>query len=398
MAAYRIVDTDRTIRQKELDLVQMGPNPRVDTAQSERGEPVKRNASGRLPFLEFFAGSGLVAYALRANFQAVWANDICKKKAAVYAANHGARNFHLGSISDINGADLPEAVLSWASFPCQDLSLAGLTAGIHAKRSGLVWDWLRIMDAMRRQPPILVAENVLGLVSSDGGSQYRLLHKALRARGYQVGAVVLDAMRWLPQSRPRVFVVAVSQAAKIPQGLTSTRPNWLHPAAVLKAAEGMEGWVWWSIPEPPPRRKSLLDIIEWDADCDPFDKASRNMGMISERHRLMLDLQRHAVAPGYKRTRNSHQVLELRFDGLAGCLRTPEGGSSRQLVVLKQGEEVKTRLLTVRETARLMGAPESYKLPGSYNDGYKAMGDGVAVPVARHLARRLLWPLSRAVQ
>lgn len=103
------------------------------------------------------------------------------------------------------------------------------------------------------------------------------------------------------------------------------------------------------------------------------------------------------VAAGYKRTRNGRQVLELRFDQVAGCLRTPNGGSSRQVLVLKKEGRLVTRLLSVRETARLMGAPESYSIPGTYNDGYKAMGDAVAVPVVRHLAKGLLLPIMRAL-
>ena len=95
------------------------------------------NMRGKPLYLEFFAGSGLVAHALKPHFKAAWANDICEKKAAVYTANHGGKHFKLGSISDVSGEELPEAALSWASFPCQDLSLAGLTAGIHADRSGL---------------------------------------------------------------------------------------------------------------------------------------------------------------------------------------------------------------------------------------------------------------------
>ena len=100
--------------------------------------------------------------------------------------------------------------------------------------------------------------------------------------------------------------------------------------------------------------------------------------------------------PGYKRTRNGRQVLELRFDGIAGCLRTPEGGSSRQLLVLKRDGVLTTRLLTARETARLMGAPDRYQLPENYNDAYKAMGDAVAVPAVRFLAKNLLLPLCAA--
>ncbi len=117
---------------------------------------------------------------------------------------------------------------------------------------------------------------------------------------------------------------------------------------------------------------------------------------IPDSHRAKLD-NGFLVAPGYKRTRQGKQVLELRFDDIAGCLRTPEGGSSRQFLVIKKSGKLLTRVLTARETARLMGAPDTYKLPGSYNDAYRAMGDAVAVPPARWLAKHLLFPLSEAL-
>jgi DNA (cytosine-5)-methyltransferase 1 len=222
------------------------------------------------------------------------------------------------------------------------------------------------------------------------------LHDALRSRGYRVGAVVLDAVRWVPQSRPRVFVIAVKKDIPIPAELIASEPNWMHTKAVLNAAKGLDDWVWWNMPIPPERNKNLMDIIEWDAPCDDFEKAARNLSLIPSRHWEKLDGNEIFAAPGYKRTRANKQVLELRFDGVAGCLRTPKGGSSRQFLILKRGDKVSSRLLTVRETARLMGAPETYKLPGTYNDGYKAMGDAVAVPVARYLAQYLLHPIWRS--
>ena len=97
---------------------------------------------------EFFAGSGLVAYGLRGMFAPVWANDISEQKAAVYEANFGCERFVLDDIKNIKGSNLPFAHLSWASFPCQDLSLAGSIGGIHASRSGLVWEWLRGLHEM----------------------------------------------------------------------------------------------------------------------------------------------------------------------------------------------------------------------------------------------------------
>ncbi len=364
---------------------------------ADRAAAKKNKGATKPEFHEFFAGSGLVAHAMKSYFKAAWANDICEKKAAVYQANHGKKHFYLGSIANVNGRNLPNAQLSWASFPCQDLSLAGLTAGINGERSGLVWQWLRILDESPNPPPLLVAENVTGLVSVDNGSHYRILHKALRSRGYRVGAVVLDAVHWVPQSRPRVFIIAVQNGIDIPKALLSQSPNWLHPSFVEKVAKGLDGWLWWNMPKPPARKKVLADIVEWDAQCHEKKDADHNLRLIPAHHRKLLGQKNVIIAPGYKRTRNSKQVLELRFDGVAGCLRTPKGGSSRQFLVLKQNNRLTTRLLTVRETARLMGAPESFKLPGSYNDGYHAMGDAVAVPVARYLARHLLSPLARGV-
>lgn len=375
------------------------------TRKAKRTLPLQKTAiriiSRRPSFLEFFAGSGLVAQGLKGYFRAVWANDICEKKAAVYTANHEAKHFHLGSIANVKGQTLPDSSLAWASFPCQDLSLAGLTEGIHGARSGLVWEWLRIIDEMPSRPPVLVAENVAGLVSVAGGSHYRKLHETLSNMGYVVGAMLINAVCWVPQSRPRIFIVAVQAKTAIPHELVSISPNWLHPDSVCKAAAGLENWVWWNIPQPPSRKQNLSDVVEWDAPYADAKTDARNIALISPRHRETLDQlpqSKPFVAPGYKRTRNGQQVLELRFDDLSGCLRTPEGGSSRQVIVIKKNSTLKTRLLTVREAARLMGAPETYKIPGSYNDGYRAMGDAVAVPVVEWLAKHLLLPLVNAYE
>lgn len=354
-------------------------------------------------FLDFFAGSGLVTEGLRDRFHALWANDICPLKAKVYRSNHSDRHFLLKSIEHVNGQDLPKASMAWASFPCQDLSLAGKLLGIGASRSGLVWHWLRILKEMPEQPPVLVAENVIGLVSAGGGENYRALHKALASQGYRVGAIVLDAARWVPQSRPRVFVIAVERGIDL-EGLTDTEANWLHPKSVCVAASGLEDFVWWKMDMPPSRKSKLSDLIDFDVPCDGAEKMKKNISLIPRKHlqRLLHSGQLMKVAPGYKRTRNGKQVLELRFDGLAGCLRTPEGGSSRQYLVIPREYRVDTRLLTIRETARLMGAPDSYLLPGAndrfsieggYNQGYKAMGDAVAVPVARYLSENILTPV-----
>jgi DNA (cytosine-5)-methyltransferase 1 len=348
----------------------------------------------RPSFLDFFAGSGLVSHALAPYFSEAWANDICPKKAAVFLANHEGAPFALCSITDVNGKLLPPSVLSWASFPCQDLSLAGNGEGIRAKRSGLVWEWLRVMDEMLQPPPLLAAENVVGLVSTDAGLHYRELHMALVKRGYKVGAMLLDAAHWLPQSRPRVFVIAVDDRADIPQKLVTEKPTWAHTAAIRKAADGLDNWVWWNLPKPKKRNGNLSKLVDFSLPCQDTATSRKNLAMIPPAHMRRLQESGLLVVPGYKRIRNKKQVLELRFDDIAGCLRTPTGGSSRQYLVIKQGSGWKTRILSPREAARLMGAPETFKLPGTFNDGYKAMGDAVAAPVAAYLARHLLAPLA----
>lgn len=359
--------------------------------------------------LDFFAGSGLVRFGLRPEFQTLWANDYCAKKQAVYVANNPPDEFHLGRIQDVRGASLPAADLAWASFPCQDLSLAGDLNGMKiGTRSGLFWEWTRVieeLDECGKRPPILVAENVLGFVVADGGKHFKEAYRALRSLGYHVGAVVVDAQDFVPQSRTRAFVIAVSEDIPL-EGLCQTNPTGpFHPTGLVRTSCLVNDpkWVWWSLPLPSGKTSSFGDVCERDAPCDPPSTTREIFAMLSPLNRRKL---RAATAVGgffagtaYKRTRPDKegkkvQRLEIRFDGVAGCLRTPNGGSSRQTVILVNDGKVRSRLMTVRECARLMGAPDTYQLPGSYNDGYRAMGDAVAVPVTRWLTRHLLAPLA----
>ena len=105
-----------------------------------------------------------------------------------------------------------------------------------------------------------------------------------------------------------------------------------------------------------------------------------------------------SVRTAYKRTRQDEsgrkvQRAEIRFDNIAGCLRTPAGGSSRQFVVVVEGRKVRSRLISSRETARLMGLPDEYILPKNYNEAYHLTGDGVVVPVVRFLANEIVEPI-----
>ncbi|GHV82855.1 hypothetical protein AGMMS50212_01950 [Spirochaetia bacterium] len=118
------------------------------------------------------------------------------------------------------------------------------------------------------------------------------------------------------------------------------------------------------------RKTTINNVLDFNL---PYDK-DNVLSLIPPHHQEELATYTNFVAAGYRRVRNGKQCLELRFDGLAGCLRTPEGGSSKQFLVVKKNNETHARVLSPRETARLMGVPDTFNLPGTYNSAYKAMG------------------------
>jgi DNA (cytosine-5)-methyltransferase 1 len=366
---------------------------------------------GQLRFYEFFAGSGLARLGLGSAWTCVWANDIDHKKARVYAANFGSEELVVGDVNGIRADQLPlGADMAWASFPCQDLSLAGWRRGMSAERSGTFWAFWHIMrDLFDRgdRPPLIAIENVVGLLY---GADFAGLCEALAALDLQFGALVIDAKRFLPQSRPRVFIVAADKRIDCAEFVDpwSERSPWISKA-VWSAFEALspalrERWRWWRLPEPTatvPSLESLIEeeptSVEWHTSAD----TDHLLAMMTPRNAAKVQQAResggHAVGLLYRRTRDQ-QRAEVRFDGFAGCLRVPRGGSSRQTVLVVQDGRVRSRLLSPREAARLMGAPNDFQLPGSYNEAYGAMGDAVAAPAVEWLARHLLTPMARIGQ
>ena len=339
----------------------------------------------------------------------LFANDFDSKKAQSYAGNFGEGELVVGDVWDLGPGALPGHVdLAWASSPCQDLSLAGARQGLGGRRSSAFWGFWRLIEQLAaegRAPRAIGIENVTGLMSSHGGADFTALCAALEGLGYRFGALEIDAAMFVPQSRPRLFVLAVRGEARAVQ---AGGPGGFHSPAVLKAFERLPealkaAWVWWRI-RPPARRNAVLaDVLEPDEDVRwaPEDAARRLVSLMGPLHRtrleaLRLDGARH-VGAAFRRTRMEAgqrvQRAEVRFDGVAGCLRTPTGGSSRQFLVVVEAGEVKVRLLTAREAIRLMGLPDDYRLPRAATAALHLAGDGVVAPVVRHLAAELLEPL-----
>ena len=355
---------------------------------------------------------------LGSGWECGFANDFCAMKAATYRANWGDV-IQLGDVNDVRAADLPgRADLAWASFPCQDLSLAGNVRGIgtatEQTRSGAFWAFWHIMQGLGREgraPALVVLENVYGVLTANEGRDFAMIARCLSLEGYRFGAVVMDAVDFLPQSRPRVFIVAVRSSSSIPSRLVANERNarW-HPPAMVRAIDRLaeidqEQWFWLSPPPPPPRIRTLDSVIEDQPRGVEWHTTAATQKLIAMMNASSLvRLERMRAAPDrkigtiYKRTRVDEagkrvQRAELRDDQIAGCLRTPGGGSSRQTLMIVDNGEVRSRLLSAREAARLMGVPESYSLPARYNDAYRVAGDGVAVPVVRYLAKTVLEPI-----
>ena len=369
-------------------------------------------------YYEFFAGGGMARAGLGEKWSCLFANEIDAKKGAAYTSNWGSQELILRDVASLSTGELQgKADLAWASFPCQDLSLAGAGAGLRGERSGTFWPFWRLVTALDnedRAPTLVVLENVCGALSSHGGKDFAAIGSALADAGYQFGALVIDAVRFVPQSRPRLFIVGVRQGMEISHTITSLDPDpiW-HPLHLIGAyqklsQEARRSWLWWRAPVPSKRRSVFTDLIEDDprgVAWHTVEETQRLLKMMSPINRRKVEqakkLGYRIVGGVYRRTRsdeagNRVQRAEVRFDDVAGCLRTPIGGSSRQTILLIEGEKVRSRLLSPREATRLMGLPDSYVLPASYNEAYHLAGDGVVVPVVRFLSNHLLEPILAA--
>lgn len=323
------------------------------------------------------------------------------------------------ALAALTTADLPGAAdLAWASFPCQDLSLAGAGAGLKGERSGTFWPFWKLVKALGeedRAPRLVVLENVFGALSSHDGKDFAAICAALAGGGYRFGAVIINAVHFVPQSRPRLFIIGVRKSSPIPRALVADGPEgeW-HPSALVEAygklsKRSQSSWVWWRLPAPPARTSIFADLVEDEPHGVAWHTAAETkklLGMMNPHNLAKVAAAKKAggrvVGTIYKRTRadgpngEKAQRAEIRFDDVAGCLRTPVGGSSRQTIMVIEGKRVRSRLLSPREAARLMGLPDTYILPKNYNDAYHLAGDGVAVPVVRFLAEHILEPLLAA--
>lgn len=356
---------------------------------------------------EFFAGIGLMRMGLdSAGWETVWANDIDAKKQEMYATHFQADHAHfvLGDVHAIRGGDMPDIELATASFPCNDLSLAGSRHGLAGTHSSAFWGFVEVLRGMGdRKPPLVLLENVPGFLTSRDGRDFRDALLALNELGYVVDAVMVDAARFVPQSRLRLFVIGMLDEPAGPKVAEETFFQCDARPAALADFVFLNPDIHWkirSLPALPWSGKRLADIVE-EVPSDSeiwWSKERRDylLSQMSPKHhaeaQTMMEGRDWSYGTVFRRVRNGRSMAELRTDGIAGCLRTPRGGSGRQILFCAGRGEFRVRLVTPRECARLMGA-DDFVIRCTLNQALFGFGDAVCVPVVEWIARNYLNPV-----
>ncbi len=386
-------------------------------------ESVERSPSDELNCIEFFAGIGLTHLGLSVHgWKCVYANEIEPKKRRMYEDRFGkADYYHVEDVwkTDRILARIPSrrVDLATASFPCVDLSLAGNLKGLSGSESSAFYGFIKVMKKLRqegRAPRAVLIENVIGFLSAHDGKHFRAALQQLADLGYFVDAFVVDAKHFTPQSRPRVFIVGFEDRlmpAKRYQyylfegdTLDTFRENpeplesALRPRRLLEklsASKLRTGWIPLSLPHLPGEQRSLHKSIDTD-DSQEWWQEWRVKKHLAEMHPAHLsrvtELKKGkelSVGTIYRRVRHGKSRSEIRTDGLAGCLRTPRGGSSKQIVFTAGKGKIQMRWMTPREYARLQGCPD-FPIKVERNEALWGFGDAVCVPVISWIAENVL--------
>ncbi|MGB7600582.1 MAG: DNA (cytosine-5-)-methyltransferase, partial [Candidatus Sulfotelmatobacter sp.] len=369
--------------------------------------------SDHLTCIEFFAGIGLTHLGLSAHgWKCVYANDFDLRKKRMYEACFGpADYYHVEDVwrTDRILAGIPHrrVDLATASFPCVDLSLAGNMKGFSGSQSGAFYGFTKVMRKLREQgraPRAVLLENVIGFLSSHDGKFFHIALRQLADLGYSLDAFVVDAKHFTPQSRPRLFVVgferpliptqrhqyylfdgdALDTFRENPGPLESaSRPRRLLEK--LGTAGLKTGWIPLVLPSLPAVNRGLWKCIDRGESQDWWVewRVKKHLAEMHPEHLRRINALKEgaevSVGTIYRRVREGKARSEIRTDGLAGCLRTPRGGSSKQIVFTAGAGRIRMRWMTPREYARLQGCPD-YPIEVSRNEALWGFGDAVCVP------------------
>lgn len=329
--------------------------------------------AGDFSFIDLFAGIGGMRLGFEQNggrcvFTSEWDRNCIK----TYQDNFDVSDHSIaGDITKIGAADIPEHDVLLAGFPCQPFSIAGVSKknslgrkhGFMCEAQGtLFFDVARIIES--RQPKAFLLENVKNLRSHDGGHTLEVILGTLREElGYDVYTHVIDAQHFVPQHRERIFIVGFKE---------------LTP------------WDWNALSLPPKGIGRISDILHSKGrEEPPHDLAkgyTTGRGVNSKyvlSDKLWNYLQQYAI--GHREKGNGFGFGLVRPDDVARTLSARYYKDGSEILVHRRRGN--PRRLTPRECARLMGYPDSFRIPVSDTQAYKQFGNSVVPPLVREIAR-----------
>lgn len=332
---------------------------------------------GDFRFIDLFAGIGGIRQAFESiGGKCVFTSEWDSYAQKTYAENYPGGHPINGDITQIEASEIPDHDVLLGGFPCQPFSIAGVSKknalgrahGFQDETQGtLFFDVARIIDEKR--PKAFLLENVKNLQSHDKGRTFDVIQRTLREElGYQIHCKVIDGAHFVPQHRERILIVG------------------FHDPVIFD----------WDMVDLPGKGSHVLgDILHRDKD-EPFVESDgdkyydHKAGRVLDKYTLTDKLW--AYLQNYKK---KHQAAG---NGFGFGLVTPESVtrtlSARYYkdgseILVSQGSNKNPRRLTPRECARLMGFPDSFKIPVSDTRAYKQFGNSVVVPVMEAVARAM---------
>lgn len=345
-----------------------------------RGKISKHN----FRFADLFAGVGGIRMGFEANGgECVFTSEWNKFSKITYLDNYGDKHSFVGDIVPFPADEIPDHDVLIGGFPCQPFSIAGVSKknslgrkhGFEDTTQGtLFFDVARIIDTKR--PKAFMLENVKNLLSHDKGNTFKIILQTLKDElGYEVHYKVIDGQHFTPQHRERIIIVGFREKTNFSWDDLRLPTHSPRLASILHKTDGTE------------------PLLAWDENRF-FDHGSK---IVQPKYTLTPKLWAYlqAYAAKHKAAGNGFGFGMAFPDSVTRTLsaRYHKDGSE---ILVYQGEELRPRRLTPRECARLMGFPDTFKIPVSDTQAYRQFGNSVVMPVMQEVAR-IMAPHVRAM-
>lgn len=338
---------------------------RADAALPER-------VGSGFTFIDLFAGIGGLRRAFDSvGGRCVFTSEWDKYAQLTYQTNYPDNRSIAGDITEVDSSEIPEHDVLVAGFPCQPFSIAGVSKknalgrkhGFLDKAQGtLFFDVARFLKAHR--PKAFLLENVKNLQSHDKGRTFDLICRILSEElGYELHTRVINARHFLPQNRERIVLVGFSERTSFSWSDLNLPPDRkVRMRSVLHSEDGREG------------TESHFTVGDMATVSDKYtlsDHLWKYLRDYADKHRAA----GNGFGYGLVGPQDTCRTLSARYY---------KDGSE---ILIMQDDGRNPRRLTPRECARLMGFPDSFRIPVSDTQAYKQFGNSVAVPVFAEVAR-----------